>query len=346
MSEIWELKFTPVSFWDMTTSELYAEHVATITKLAKLCYQDEYYYEAMKGRADHAQAIARTAETTGKVVQAHADTTKGGGEFIYQSTKLGFSLLGMITKVVKFIFTALSKIPAAINYLFEKIKEISVSTLRKIQGKMELYITVGDLAIFEQEIKGEIERFMKLCEVFSKGTSYKDGGNVLIRILPVVKKLGENDFAYYKDMKKISLKLQMISYEKTEVVIKNDRKITPDGKTAADIYFSEDSDYYKRLSALNKFFLSKKDEFDALQKGLYDKLNDARNNGTWSQLSAGDRKIATESIKFVGSFMSVIGKYFRYVAEDLATINKHIKEIKAAEGKGKEVAEEKATAKV
>ena len=339
----WELNIHDDPFDSYELNRVFAEFVDTLTELAESCYEPgefEVFTEDKVDTGGFKQAVKRTAETTAMAAKAYDDVTTGMGSALYHSSKLTLRILGLAMKLIGFICKLIGSIPRMIDKVLEKTTRVTKETWHKLTGKMDLWITDKAVALFEREIKEEVDHFLRLCKIFSNKSPWNEPSIVTKTAANAVKagvkvatlgkagtewvdQLTRDDFKVYKAMVKIHNKISRIRYEKTTIPIKGDY--------VRDTYFTKDSDYFKKMRSLNEFFASKTPELLELQQALKDKITNAEGDGSFFQLKGGNRDKAFKSIDMVGKFMTLIGKYFQYVREDLKTLSNHMAEADKSE---------------
>lgn len=273
----------------------------TLTELAEILDElpgtdlfTEAKVEPIKG------GLRRTKELTGDAMKAYGDVTTGAGDVLHGSTKLSLKLIGLSAKLINFVCQMITKVPVTVTSMIDDLGRISGNALAGLTGKIQLYLPAESLDLFDKEIKGEIEHFIRVCEVFSAGDEWTT-------------KLFADDFKRYRQLKQISNKLASIRYEPTIVNLK--------AEGVVDTYFNPKGEYYVRLKSLGDFFRSKKTDLEKLRSALQSKVAASENSGNFYKLSAANRLKAQDSVEMISRFMSVIGKYFRYVDQDLTTIH-------------------------
>lgn len=243
--------------------------------------------------------LRRTKELTGDAMKAYGDVTTGAGDVLHGTTKLSLKLIGLSAKLINFVCQMITKVPVTVTSMIEDLGRVSGNALAGLTGKMQLYLPAESLDLFDKEIKGEIEHFIRICEIFSAGEGWTT-------------KLFADDFKRYKQLKKISNKLATIRYEPTAINLK--------AEGVVDTYFNPNGEYYTKLKSLSDFFRSKKTDLEKLRSALQTKLATNENSGNFYKLSPANRLKAEDSVEMISRFMSVVGKYFKYVDQDLTTL--------------------------
>ena len=308
----------------LTDPELYLEARVNTTKESLLS----------KGK----KAVKGTAETTGQILGVYDDVTTGGGAIIKALWNVTINALRLIAKILKFVLTAISKLPELIAKGFHQIMNIPVEIRHKIRGNIKLYIAAGDLEYFYNTIFPEIKVFIDLTEDISKGdmwgTFFKRDVNKSDPNATFEFPGGRDDMKIHRAMKVSYNKLKSLRFEPSVIEMKDQRTVDIYFHNQKSITFTDlsgkkhESSYYDALKALVTELNTFSPDLKRVQDLVSDKLARTQGNQEFARLKAGARENIKESVLMVSRVVNIIGMLLKCINDDRATMNATLKKLK------------------
>lgn len=287
----------------------YNEFSLCLESLSELS-TNELFNEAVKGNPKKVSDTIRDASSEAKkgtrgALNVFSDVTDAGGALMDSIYQLAINSLKLIAKVVKFLATNISKVPLALAKLIKNLTNLPESISNKIKGSIELYITVKDLPILQNEIMVYVDDFLTLSTSFTQDGDYR--GSSLFSFK-------ENDFKVYDKMNILYKRLINMKFEKTAVLLNN--------KEVVDTYLSPKSKYYTGMTKVIDMMHEDKPKFEKLVTAADSKFNANQIRGVVSKLSPTDQLKAKKSIQVITKMIEITGNILKYVIADIATIDK------------------------
>jgi hypothetical protein len=245
-----------------------------------------------------------TIKTTKEMASLYGGVTDAGGQVLGAGYNTGLKAAELAVKILNFVVKIAMILPNALISLIDKIFSSAHDISMHIENKMELWITKGDLDFFKTNVMGEIKHFVELCDIYSDSKE-------------VTSKLLKKNLERFKELNIITVKLKTIRYAKTVVEIKNQKNF--------QTYFNPDSTYYKTMEASLGEFHKYQKKLSELANNIETLIHSAELDSSIFKLSPKEQSMVRESFQMVVTFANSIGKYLRYVQEDLKTIGGLVK---------------------
>lgn len=271
---------------------------------------DELFTEAVKGNPKGVvgaikDAAGKAQKGTSGALDVYGDLTDAGGALMDSIYQLSINSLRLITKILKFIATNISKIPLALAKVIKNLTKLPENIVNKIKGSIELYITIKDLPVLQDEIMMYIDDFLTLATSFTADGDYK-GSRIF--------SFKEDDFKIYDRMNILYKRVQNVKFEKTSVLL-NDKEVVA-------TYLSPKSKYYKGMNKVIDMMNDNSPKFEKLVTLADGKFNANQIRGVVSKLSPTDQLKAKKSIQVITKMIEITGNIIKYVIADIATIDK------------------------
>jgi hypothetical protein len=237
------------------------------------------------------------------------NTTDAGGGILKAIWDLYTSFLSLITRLLRWISLKLVNLPNALTKLFRGLEKLPGNIAAKIRGDIALYITNNDLGVFDT-LEGHITDYLMRGEEFIKGVDFGSNRGVL-----PTKKTQENKLYFKKmtQMKQHMNAVKNIRFEKTNIPTSD--------KSVVEIYLNPNSDYYKKLQAMIKWFKDQEPKLVDIHKQAEEKLGKARVNGGLDKLDTHDLASLREFIADMGTMVKIMGSLGKCVVGDVQTIS-------------------------
>lgn len=321
----------------ITGSKEFKEFCDNIERLSRLI-SIEYIIEARvenpgivkKVAKGFAEPLADTVVTAGKVAGAYDNITYGTGKLMSSSFNVVMDVIGIITKLIRWISLNIAKLPVLISNTVTMVSEIPANVKHTLSGNIKLYIAPVDIAFFYKSIFPNIHNIIQLTEQLSKGDLFR-----------MIK--DENKFRFWNagsDMKTIKKMRNWF------VNIRNDLQFTHSIINLQDpnninIYFGSSnsvkfidlfgkehsSTYYEGLVALTEDIDKMMPQLTNLNALLGNKVFRTRDNKTLSKLDQKEQQSIRECFSMIAKCVKILSDVNRCIISDMDTIRKACKKI-------------------
>lgn len=315
-----------------TFGEHYKEFCGNIDNLDSIW--DHNFMEAVKDatpnlRGNINKIGKNTYDTTKDVIGAYNNVVDANASAIKNTWDLVMRAVNLMTRILGFVISKIGTIPKLILKLANAIGDIPNEVRNKIQGNIELYITVQDIeAIYNQNLIARLDQFISMGTKLSQGELW---GTFFMRSAKIVNGkvyASQNDIKAAKQLRKIYEHIKNLEFTKSTIIMKDENARNMYFGSSKSISFTDlkgnkfSGTYFEALNKLVDDINSRKDELDQIHKLLGKKYDHTLMNQTFSKLNRSDRYYITDTIRMMSKVVTVVGNMTRYVMEDIKTINK------------------------
>lgn len=295
----------------------------------KIFTDTEFYLESVEHKntgikRSASNIINNTAKTTKDVGSIYGNVTNAGGSIMKGGWDVFAASLKLITKIISFLASKVSKIPKMVANLIDKIGEIPADIRNKIRGNIKLYITINDIQdLYSQSLMNQLMTFITLSKTMSEGELWgtffnKRSSNGIINV-------GINDVKISKEMKKIYNYISRLEFKPSVIEMKDSSVVDAYFGNSKSVKFIDNKEriectYYEAISKLIKDIQNKRDELEAIRIKISDKIATTHANQQYVQMGANAQRHITESVQMVAKLIEILGNMVRYIAIDIKTI--------------------------
>lgn len=311
---------------DMTQYNSLFKEISEFDKL----FSPELFLEALDapntGMKETMREVHRnTKETVKDTAHVYGDLTDAGGSMMKATWDMFIKAVALASKVIKFIFNNLARIPTMIAAVIQKIGSIPSEVRALIRGDLKIYLTPRDLQVMNHNVLGDIKVYLSHASELSKGkffttlmgTRGRDFRDLVF---------GENDMKHYKKMKAKYNKLSSVGITPTHIQMTDETREIYFGKgPAVKIPVKGSIKNLTYLDALNTTIT----EISGLQGSLrtveeliQKKIQMTYDNNSITKLSRGQQRDVQDSVVMTSKVINLIGNFMKYIIHDVDLINK------------------------